>query len=329
MRAPEFWTRDDLASRLAVAALAPIGWLYSATVEWKAEHTTPFRPKAKVICVGNLTAGGSGKTPVAIAIARALTERGLRAIFLTRGYGGRIKGPAFVDAAKDCAADAGDEAILLAAAAPTIVSRDRADGARLADNHNADVIIMDDGHQNFSIAKDLSLVVIDAKTGFGNRQILPAGPLRESASQGLSRADAVIMIGAGSCALGKFNKPLLRARIVPAGGHDLQGKRVIAFAGIGRPQKFFDTLATLGADVVDAMSFGDHHSYSASEIVRLRRKAKSANAALITTEKDYVRLTPAERAEIGFLPVRAAFEDHAALAALLDRITSLAIPPGA
>jgi tetraacyldisaccharide 4'-kinase len=320
MRTPEFWTRDDLASRLEAAVLAPLGWAYGATIAWKAARAKPWRPNAKVICVGNLTAGGSGKTPIAIAIARMLIERGVRAMFLTRGFGGRAKGPVFVDLARDCAADMGDEALLLAAAAPVIVSRDRAAGAKLADAEHADVIVMDDGHQNFSVAKDLSLVVMDAKTGFGNGQILPAGPLRESVAQGLARADAVVLVDDGAVALGDFSGPSLRARLVPVDVHRLEGKPVVAFAGIGRPQKFFDTLLLLGARIVEAQPFGDHHTYTAAQVGRLNRAARDANAILITTEKDFVRLTPSEREGIRFLPVRAGFDDMAEIRRLLDRV---------
>ncbi|HEV2560885.1 MAG TPA: tetraacyldisaccharide 4'-kinase [Rhizomicrobium sp.] len=326
MRAPEFWTRNDFASQLAVAALTPLGWAYGASVAWKAAHTVPYRSKAKVICVGNLTAGGSGKTPVAIAIARALIERNLRVIFLSRGFGGRRHGAAFVDPKNDCAADVGDEPLLLAGSAPVIVSRDRAAGARLADAEGADVIIMDDGHQNFSVAKDLSLVIVDAKAAFGNGRILPAGPLRESASQGLSRADAVVLVGEGAPSLNGFAKPVLRARLVPADGAELRVARVVAFAGIGRPEKFFETLHALGAEIVETCSFADHHAYTAAEVARLKRKAANARAMLVTTEKDHVRLTAAERAGIAFLPVRATFEDTAALARLLDSMSPRAIP---
>lgn len=320
MRAPEFWTRGDFASRLAVGALSPLGWIYGASVRWKAMHAQPYRSNAKVVCVGNLTAGGSGKTPVAIAIARMLIERKLRVMFLTRGFGGRVKGPVFVDLARDCAADMGDEALLLAAAAPVIVSHDRAAGAKLADAEHADVIVMDDGHQNFSIAKDFSLVVVDAKSGFGNGRVLPAGPLRESVDQGLVRADAVALVGDGTVDLGGFSGPVLRARIVPVDVHKLGGKAVVAFAGIGRPEKFFDTLRGLGAKLADARAFADHHVYTAAEIARLKRKAQAEGALLLTTEKDYVRLTPAEREDISFLPVRAGFDEMAAISALLDRI---------
>lgn len=320
MRAPEFWSGHDMTARLAVAVLSPIGWAYGASVRWKAMNAHPFRPNAKVVCVGNLTAGGSGKTPIAIAIARMLIERGLRVMFLTRGYGGRVKGPVFVDLARDCAADMGDEALLLAAAAPVIVSRDRAAGAKLADAEHADVIVMDDGHQNFSIAKDLSLVVVDAKSGFGNGRVLPAGPLRESVAQGLVRADAVVLAGDGAPDLGGFGGPVLRARLVPVDVHKLDGKQVVAFAGIGRPEKFFETLRGLGAKLADSRAFADHHVYTAAEIARLKRKAQAEGALLLTTEKDYVRLTPAEREGISFLPVRAGFDDMAAISALLDRI---------
>ncbi len=320
MRAPDFWAGHDLTARLAVAALSPLGWAYGASVRWKAMNAHPFRPKAKVVCVGNLTAGGSGKTPVAIAIARMLNERGLRVMFLTRGYGGRAKGPAFVDLALHCASDTGDEALLLAGAAPVVLSRDREAGARLADAEQADVIVMDDGHQNFSLAKDLSLVVVDAKAGFGNGRILPAGPLRESVAQGLVRADAVVLVGDGAVGLGGFSGPVLRARLVPVDVHRLDGKAVVAFAGIGRPEKFFETLRELGATLADARAFADHHVYTAAEIARLKRKAQAEGALLLTTEKDYVRLTPAEREGISFLPVRAGFDDRTAAGALLDRI---------
>ena len=320
MRAPEFWSGNNLTARFAVAALSPLGWAYGASVRWKAMHARPFRPNAKVICVGNLTAGGTGKTPIAIAIARMLIERGFRVMFLTRGFGGRVKGPAFVNLSRDRAADMGDEALLLAAAAPVIVSRDREAGAKLADHEHADVIVMDDGHQNFSIAKDFSLVVVDAKAGFGNGRVLPAGPLRESVAQGLMRADAVALVGDGSVDLGGFSGPTLRAQLVPVDVHKLGGKAVVAFAGIGRPEKFFETLRGLDARLADARAFADHHVYTAAEIARLKRKAKAEGAILLTTEKDYVRLTPAERDNISFLPVRAGFDDMAAVARLLDRI---------
>ncbi len=246
-------------------------------------------------------------------------------MILSRGYGGRMPGPAFVEPALNSAADTGDEPLLLAAAAPTIVSRDRRAGAQLADAQGAGAIVMDDGHQNFELAKDLSVVVVDAETGFGNGRILPAGPLREPVSQGLARADAVILAGDGHPSLPGFKGPVLRAHLVPADGAFLKGARVVAFAGIGRPEKFFATLALCGADVVAAEEFPDHHNYSAAEIARLKSKARSTGAMLVTTEKDHVRLMPGEREDIATLPVRAVFEDDAAFAQLLDRIAPPAL----
>jgi len=227
MRAPDFWRAPTLFARL----LAPLGALYGASVAFKARNTRPFDPGIPVICVGNLTAGGSGKTPVAIAIAEMLRAKGHRPYFLTRGYGGSEKGPAL--ATRGHSADVmGDEAVLLARTAPTIVARDRAAGARLAREKGATVIVMDDGHQNFSLRKNLSLVVVDAETGFGNGYQIPAGPLREPVAQGLARADAVVLIGEGMPDLRGFGGPVLRARLAPDGAA-FADKTVFAFAGIG------------------------------------------------------------------------------------------------
>jgi tetraacyldisaccharide 4'-kinase len=210
--------------------------------------------------------------------------------------------------------------LLLAAAAPVIVARDRKAGAELADKNHADVIVMDDGFQNFTLAKDLSIVVVDAASGFGNGHILPAGPLREPVAQGLARADAVILVGSGSPALPGFSGPVLRALLTPVDVLSLASKRVIAFAGIGRPQKFFETLRALGAQLVEVREYADHYAYSASEIARLKARARSTEAMLVTTEKDYVRLTSQDREDIRFLPVRAAFEKQGDLERLLDRL---------
>ncbi|MDE3114878.1 MAG: tetraacyldisaccharide 4'-kinase [Pseudomonadota bacterium] len=320
MRAPEFWSGHDLMARLAIAALTPLGWLYGASVTWKAAHAQPHRPAAKVICIGNLTAGGSGKTPVALAVARLLMARGLKPVFLTRGYRGRVAGPAFVDPAANTAEDVGDEPLLLARAAPVIVSRNRAAGAALADANGFDAIVMDDGHQNFDLIKDLSLVVVDAESGFGNGHVLPAGPLRENVAQGLARADAAVLVGDGAPSLKNFHGPVLRAHLKTAEAAALKDRRVVAFAGIGRPQKFFDTLKALGADVRDARRYADHHAYTAAEIARLQCRARDLDAALVTTEKDFVRLPPVLREGIAVLPVAALFDDAAAFEHLLARL---------
>ncbi|HVV64159.1 MAG TPA: tetraacyldisaccharide 4'-kinase [Rhizomicrobium sp.] len=314
MRQPDFWTRDDWRSRL----LAPLGWLYGASVALKAARTKPFRADAAVVCVGNLSIGGAGKTPVAIEIARRLIARGRRVFFLSRGYGGRLRGPILVGE-DSRAVDVGDEPLLLAQTGPVVVARDRREGAALAVERGADTIVMDDGHQNFALAKDLSLVVVDGQTGFGNRRMLPAGPLRESVSQGLRRADAVVVTGAGAPDLGKFTRPVLRTHLANA-GPDVAGKRLVAFAGIGRPAKFFDALKAQGAELAFVRFFADHHHYSPSEIARLKSRARSLEALLVTTEKDFVRLGAAEREGILPMPVRAAFEDEAAIERLLDTL---------
>jgi tetraacyldisaccharide 4'-kinase len=321
MRAPEFWDRQDGWSRLAVAALAPFGWAYSASVAWKAHNTAPYRPKAAVICVGNLTVGGTGKTPVAIAIARALIARGRRPFFLSRGYGGKLHGPLMV-MPEHRAVDVGDEPLLLAAAAPVVVSRNRGEGAELADALGADVIVMDDGHQNFTLAKDLSLIVIDAQQQFGNGFVLPAGPLREFVSQGLARADGVVVVGEGNPPLAGYPGPILRARMSHVDVPDLKGRRVVGFAGIGRPEKFFKSLRAFGAEIIATKRFADHHVYKLSEIARLKAKARTADALLITTEKDYVRMPDVEREGIAVLPVRAAIDDADTLDQLLDRLSA-------
>lgn len=312
MRAPEFWNCGGAAATL----LAPLGALYGFSVAWKARHAKPYRARAKVICVGNLTAGGSGKTPVALAIAALVQAKGRKVFFLTRGYGGSEMGPSEVKP-DDRAEQMGDEALLLSHAAPTIVAHDRTQGAAFADAQGADVIVMDDGHQNFSLAKDLSLVVVDGETGFGNRRMMPAGPLRESVRQGLKRADAVIVMGHGNPDLEGYRGPLLTARLVPE-GDSLRGKRIFAFAGIGRPEKFVATLKAAGALVMGSQFFADHHPFQPGEIAALRARAGSVQ--LVTTEKDFVRLKERDRTGVTVLKVQAQFDNSMALETLLNRV---------
>jgi tetraacyldisaccharide 4'-kinase len=314
MRAPDFWRRRNGAAIL----LAPLGVLYGWSVAFKARFARPFDAGLPVICVGNLTAGGSGKTPVAIAIAERLRAKGHKPFFLTRGYGGSARGPAMATRAHS-AAQMGDEALLLARAAPTIVARDRAAGARLAQEKGATVLVMDDGHQNFALRKNLSLVVVDAEAGFGNGFQIPAGPLREPVTQGLSRADAVILMANGSPDLRGFSGPVLHAHL-KVDGEAFAGKAVFAFAGIGRPEKFVASLEESGAEVVGSCFFDDHHPYTEDEIIQLKMIA--GEAQLVTTEKDFVRLTVADREGIRLLKAAALFDDPAALDGLLDRALS-------
>ncbi len=294
--------------------LAPLGWFYGASVAFKARRAKPDDVGLPVICVGNLTAGGSGKTPIAIALAESLRAKGQRPYFLTRGYGGSERGPALASRGHS-AAVMGDEALLLARTAPTIVARDRAAGARLAREKGASVLVMDDGHQNFTLRKTLSLVVVDAETGFGNGFQIPAGPLREPVIQGLARADAVILVGDGSPDLQGFRGLVLRAHLKADGGA-FEGKPVFAFAGIGRPEKFVASLQDSGAIVTGSCFFADHHSYSGGDVAQL--KAIAGETPLVTTEKDFVRLTPAEREGVRVLKIAAAFDDTSAMDRLLD-----------
>jgi tetraacyldisaccharide 4'-kinase len=273
-----------------------------------------------VLCVGNLTAGGSGKTPIAMTLARMLMARRHKVVFLTRGYRGRLHGPIAVDPARHSAADVGDEALLLANVAPTVVARDRARGAALADSLRANVILMDDGFQNFQLAKDISLVVIDSETGFGNGRLIPAGPLREPIEQGLARADAVVLMGEGPLQMLPFAGPILRAELHPTAPDRFQDRSVFAMAGIGRPEKFFRTLVAIGARVVGTRAFPDHHHYSFLEIQAVKQIAANAGALLVTTEKDFVRIEANRRDGIFPVPVHAVFADDPSLGIMLDRL---------
>jgi tetraacyldisaccharide 4'-kinase len=309
MRAPDFWKSRGFAALL----LAPLGMLYGLSVAYKARTTRSYRCAVPVICVGNLTAGGSGKTPVAMAIADALKARGGDIFFLTRGYGGKAEGPLQVSQRMPIAMT-GDEALLLARAAPTVLSRNRAAGALFAVKQGATAIVMDDGHQNFSLAKTLSLVVVD---DLGNGLQIPAGPLRESVGQGLARADAVIVMNDNKPDLRDYSGPVLQARLV-ADGAAFRGRRVFAFAGIGRPEKFLASLQDAGAIIAGSQFFADHHPYSGPEIAQLRSRA--GDAALVTTQKDFVRLEAAERTGIEVLPIAAVFQDPQLLDRLLSRV---------
>jgi tetraacyldisaccharide 4'-kinase len=318
MRTPEFWNSDSGIARATAAILSPLGTLYGFSVQLKQRRAKPYRASARVLCVGNLTAGGSGKTPVSIAVGRMLMARGKKIAFLSRGYGGTLDAPVVVEQ-RHSAAKVGDECLLLATVAPTIVSRDRAAGAKLADEMRCDVIVMDDGFQNFQLEKDLSFLVVDAATLFGNGRLIPAGPLREQPARGFARADAVVLMGEGAPALA-FSGPILRAELKPVAPEALHRQPVFAFAGIGRPEKFFAMLNAAGARVLGSQSFPDHHPFSRPELSLLKATAEKLGAKLVTTEKDYVRLNPAERTGIVPVPVFAAFKGDEALMPLLDRI---------
>jgi tetraacyldisaccharide 4'-kinase len=274
--------------------------------------------------VGNFTLGGAGKTPTALALAALLRDLGAKPAFLTRGYGGRLAGPVRVDPARQSVAETGDEARLLARAAPTILARDRPAGAALCHRDGADVIVMDDGLQNPSLAKTLSLAVVDAGAGLGNGLPFPAGPLRVPLARQWPHIHGLVLIGDGPRGApvaedaGARGLPVHRARLVP--GADLTGRRVLAFAGIGRPEKFFASLEEAGATLAGRRTFPDHHPYAAADEAALAAEAARLGAALITTEKDHVRLSPRFADRVATLPVTLVFADAAPLRAQLRKL---------
>ena len=321
--APAFWARPPgLLSEL----LLPVGTGWEAASRLRHSLARPYCAPVPVVCVGNLVAGGSGKTPVALALAAHLVSRGAAVHFVTRGYGGRLSGPVRVDQARHDAAAVGDEALLLAAQAPCWVARDRVHGVRAAVAAGAQTVVLDDGFQNPGIAKTLSFLVVDAGYGFGNGRVIPAGPLRESPTRGLARADAVVLLEADAqpgCleprGIGE-TLPVLHAALRPVAGERLVGTRLLAFAGIGRPEKFFTTLLALGAELVGTRSFPDHHPYRAGEIDRLLRVAERAEARLVTTAKDIVRVPPQMRGTIEVLEVEIRWADPAPVVELLRAV---------
>jgi tetraacyldisaccharide 4'-kinase len=282
----------------------------------------PYRAPVPVICVGNLVVGGAGKTPVVLALVELLRQTGIAPHVVMRGYGGRLTGPARVDPANHDAVAVGDEAVLAAAQAPTWVARDRAAGVRAAAAAGAGAVLLDDGFQNSSVAKDLSLLVVDATYGFGNGRLLPAGPLRERIEAGLARADAIVLLD-GDNVPGKLvgaTCPTLRAALTPLDGARFSGRRVVAFAGIGRPDKFFATLRRLGAELVEQHPFTDHHRFTEAEIAALRAAAALEGTLLVTTAKDAARLAPGERAGVEILDVQIEWREQPAVDALLARV---------
>jgi len=294
MRDPSFWWRP---AGPAATALAPFAMCYGAVARWRL-GTAGRSVDIPVICIGNPTVGGSGKTPTAMAVARLLIAAGRRPFFLSRGYGGEIAGPVRVDPGVHRTLDVGDEPILLARVAPTIVSRDRVAGAEAARFAGADVIVMDDGFQNPSLKKDLSILVIDGRSGIGNGKILPAGPLRAPLDAQLDRAQALLVVGQPSGAqtvisAAKSRKlPVFQGRLVPdretLAAHAT--RKVLAFAGIGHPEKFFATLDEAGIDVRVQLAYPDHHHYHRLEAMALLARAERDDLMLLTTEKDFVRI---------------------------------------
>ena len=339
---PHWWYADG--GHWQAALLKPIASVYGAVAQWRYARVTPYRAKLPVICVGNFTAGGTGKTPMSLLIADLVEATGGAPWFLSRGYGGRLDGQERVDPARHTAAEVGDEPLLLAARAPTVISRNRRLGAEFIERQapaNA-VIIMDDGLQNPALAKDLTIAVVDGSRGFGNGCVIPAGPLRAPLAFQLGLANVIVINGAtGARARERLatiaqSKPLpqLSAQAVPQGDTSWpKGVKVVAYAGIANPERFFGLLERLGATVVERVAFGDHQSLSNADAEALIALARKNGAQLITTEKDFVRLTGLDRARIELrtksktLPILLEMPDHdldvltAKIAALKIRTT--------
>lgn len=322
MRTPAFWNRQPPTP--TARALSPLGKLYGAATARRMGRPGA-RAGAPVICVGNFVAGGAGKTPTALTVARMLLHAGERVAFLSRGYGGAARSePLRVDPASHSAATVGDEPLLLARVAPCYVGVDRVASAAAAVEGGASVLVMDDGLQNPSLIKDLALAVVDGDAHFGNGLCVPAGPLRAPLAEQSRHIHAIVVIGGYADALGPVydaapGKPLFRARLQPdaVAAAGLIGRAVLAFAGIARPEKFFATLSGIGARVAIARPFADHHVFTAREIEALLGTAEREGLIPVTTEKDAARLPPRYRAAVATLPVTLGFDDAADFAALL------------
>lgn len=327
MRAPAFWWK---APGFQAAALAPLGAIYGAIAGARLRQAGT-RADVPVICIGDPTVGGAGKTPTAIAVAEILLELGEKPFFVTRGYGGSEKGPVIVKILEHGAQDVGDEPLLLAAIAPVVVSADRVAGANLAAQSGASVIVMDDGFQNPALAKDFSLLVIDGASGVGNGLVFPAGPLRAPLVMQFERAGAIVLIGGGergeniAALAAARGKAILRAHLTPEPETvaEIKDEQVLAYAGIGRPAKFFATLETAGCRIMERREFPDHHPYTETDACELLDAARAQHLTLVTTAKDHARMYKnaalnelADASRV--LPVDLHFQDEAALKALIQ-----------
>lgn len=322
MREPDFWYRSpSWVARL----LMPVGAIYGAMTSRRMARRG-VTASVPVFCIGNYHLGGAGKTPTTLKITDVLRSLGESPFVVSRGYGGNLHGPVRVEINQHRAKDVGDEPLMMASKVPVIVARDRAAGATLAERQGASVVLLDDGFQNPSIEKNASFIVIDSNRGVGNGLVFPAGPLRAPLLHQVRKTDALIVIGSSlnaeavASAVAVINRPVLRAQLMPdpASALSLRGQRVLAFAGIGDPARFFSTLRSIGADVVEERSFSDHHEFAASDLNELVRIAAAKSLRIVTTEKDMMRIVTDARIlhhakNISAIPVTLAFEDEIAL----------------
>jgi tetraacyldisaccharide 4'-kinase len=330
LNTPRWWYQRTGGSLVLKLLLTPVSWVWAAATARRLRNTRPQDVGCPVICIGNLTVGGAGKTPVAREVLRRLRAGGVDAHGLSRGYGGRLKGPVRVDPAQHLSADVGDEPLMLARDYPVWVARDRLAGAMAARAAGADAIVLDDGHQNPTLAKALSIVVVDGETRggewpFGDASVFPAGPLREPFDVGLDRADAIVVLlpsdlDAPDPRLMELfeGRTVLAAQLQPAA--DPPPGPQLGFAGVAKPWKVERSLKAAGCEVVDFAPFPDHTPYSDADLGFLATRARTLGAGLVTTEKDWVRLTPEWRQRVTPWPVRARFADYDALDGLLERV---------
>jgi tetraacyldisaccharide 4'-kinase len=321
-RMPKFWQKKSVFASILPDILIPFSVIYYSIVLLRNRRIKPEKLTVPVICAGNFTAGGAGKTPLAMKIAEEISKSSQKKIaFVSRGYGGTNQGPLKVDMAAHGAEDVGDEPLLLARIAETWIGKDRLETAKAAIANGAKIIVMDDGLQNPTVEKDLSLVAIDGGFGLGNSLVIPSGPLREPLMRGLKRADAVVFIGNDKNDelpfLSRYTR-IIRAKLQPVDAESLKGKKAVAFAGIGRPEKFFETLENIGVQLIDKIPFLDHHFYRRTELLELIEHAEKLDCILITTEKDYVRLPANLREKILAVPVKLEIPDRTIFDALLQ-----------
>jgi tetraacyldisaccharide 4'-kinase len=323
-KTPKFWYRDnDSSIPLIEKILWPFSIIYGAGHRLNLSNQIPVRLSIPVVCVGNIVAGGGGKTPTLLALIKLISTHKLAnvPVILSRGYGGSKEGPHTVNLAEDTAACIGDEPLLLAKTCKTIISKNRAKGAVEAQNQGGDLILMDDGYQNQTVPKDIALLVIDGASGFGNNKLLPSGPLREPVEDGLARADAVIILGddaRNTKAKIPSHIPMFMADIKPLFTGD-RNANYIAFCGLARPEKFKKTLDDLKLNITAFYDFADHHNFTSTELQKLQDEAKLKNSILLTTEKDFVRIPPEFRDKIQTLPIEIIFQDEEALLDFLKR----------